>query len=484
MKTPLRILLLSSDAGADTFLRELRREAGGVVSERVGTVEALRQALDSPTWDVVIYEPGALPFDLQLVLACVQHARRTLPLIVVTGHTEQDMAVTAAALNAGACAFVGKAELSRLARIVRRAVRQAERKWCLYEESVGAVAQGTLILDARAPEFRILHVNRAFEQMTGVSAGELFGRGIELLYQEGAEPFPLYEVQSALCAGCPAAAEWLHTRGDGSECWLEMAIKPIRDKVGRPKQFLAVVTDQSDRKRLEEQWLRAQPMESVGRLVGDTARDMNNLCAAIFGYADAMRRAFVPGSAAYRDAMQLVTAAERAGQLAKRLVILSDDRSPAPEALSVNSVVEDTVRLLRDLIGVEVEFDLEMGSVGTILADPVQLQHVLLHLILNARDAMPQGGRITVSTSEVFVGETHADPEADSTAACYVQVEVKDTGGASERTEMGLAYVHEVVRKSGGFIEVDYRPGVGTTWRLCFQHAAQAARWPRTMSSV
>jgi signal transduction histidine kinase len=283
-------------------------------------------------------------------------------------------------------------------------------------------------------------------------------------------------------------------RPDGGECWLGLSFRPVRDESNGLTHYLAVVTDQSSRKRLEQQLRQAHQLEVLGRMAGGVAHDFNNLLTAILGYSQLLLREIEPQSTSHQNLLQIIQAGERAERLARRLMSLGGERPRSPEPLGVNPVVEETLQLLRDSLGEGVELILALETVSPVLTDPVHLQQVLMNLVLNARDAMPQGGRLIVHTADVYVDEALAPRCAAATAGWYVQLAVSDTGcgmseevrarifepffttkGPDKGTGLGLAVVRDIVRGLGGFIEVNTRPGSGSTFRVYLPRSGAAA---------
>jgi signal transduction histidine kinase/ActR/RegA family two-component response regulator len=247
-----------------------------------------------------------------------------------------------------------------------------------------------------------------------------------------------------------------------------------------------------ERKKLEEQFRHAQKMEAVGRLAAGVAHDFNNLLTAIIGYTELMQRLLPEGSPAMRDSGEVLDAAERAAALTRQLLLFSRQQVQEPRVFDLNHLVSNTDRLLRRLIGTDVDLRTALAAdLAPIKADPGQIEQVLMNLAVNARDAMPSGGRLTIETSNVEV-----DPHYHSALppGRYVVLSVADSGcGMSPETQsrifepffttkevgkgtgLGLSTVHGIVQQGGGHVEVSSELGVGTVFKVFLPSAAAGA---------
>jgi two-component system cell cycle sensor histidine kinase/response regulator CckA len=272
---------------------------------------------------------------------------------------------------------------------------------------------------------------------------------------------------------------------DGSTHWIAGRARLVEAADGRPEHFLGVCTEISDRKLLEGQFRQAQKMEAVGQLAGGVAHDFNNLLTAILGYAALVIETLGPQDPRRDDMDEVVKAGQRAAVLTKQLLAFSRKQVLQPSVVNLNALVADMRQMLGRLIGEHVQFvpilDPESGAVR---ADRGQLEQVLMNLVLNARDAMPSGGRLAVETSNVDVDEAFAKG-AGIQPGQYVMLAVSDNGmgmdaeikqrlfepffttkGAGKGTGLGLATVYGIVKQSGGHITVSSEPGQGATLKV------------------
>ena len=292
--------------------------------------------------------------------------------------------------------------------------------------------------------------------------------------------------------------ELTFVRADGTHFPGEISSSVFTDQEGNLRTSVTV-RDVTERKRaeaekakLEAELVQAQKMESVGRLAGGVAHDFNNLLTVINGYSGLVLQKLDPQDPWWQYLTEIHKAGERATELAKQLLALSRKQIVKPVSVDVNRLMLDSRSLLERLIGddVDIALDFEPG-VGSVLADPGQLHQVLMNLVVNARDAMPDGGRLTLKTYVTMLPE---DTRAGTAGGPYVVLSISDTGvGISEEvrrhlfepffttkaqgkgTGLGLSIVYAIVKQSGGRIEVESQPGKGTTFRVSLPRLGRSA---------
>jgi len=289
------------------------------------------------------------------------------------------------------------------------------------------------------------------------------------------------------------SAEFRFRRADDSYARVVDRAYIMRDAAGRPVRMLGSMMDVTERRSLEEQLVQAQKMEAVGRLAGGIAHDFNNLLTAILGYGDLMLPKL--HDPALRGKMQEIRkAAERASALTRQLLAFSRKQVLVPEVVPVAGLIEELSKMLRRLIGEDIELVTLLSPSAAVRADPGQLEQVLMNLAVNARDAMPRGGKLTIEVTLETADDAFRKDHPDVPPGSLVVIAVTDTGVGMDAevrkhifepffttkelgrgTGLGLATVYGIVEQSGGHVEVDTAVGQGTTFRI-FLPAVEAPR--------
>lgn len=280
---------------------------------------------------------------------------------------------------------------------------------------------------------------------------------------------------------------------DGVEIPVELAISPAR--LGSEWTFSAFIRDLTEQKSLEAQLHHSSKMEAVGRLAGGVAHDFNNLLTVIISYAAMLVDNLGPADGNREDAQAIASAAARASGLTRQLLAFSRKQVLQPRVININAVVSDLESMLRRLIGEDIELVTSLDiAVGPINADPSQLEQVLMNLVVNARDAMPDGGRVTISTSNTKLSTEFPTNALRSADGDFVMLTVSDTGHGMSRdvqqrlfdpffttkelgrgTGLGLSTVYGIVKQSGGEIYVNSELAIGTEFKVYFPRLPQSA---------
>jgi two-component system cell cycle sensor histidine kinase/response regulator CckA len=328
---------------------------------------------------------------------------------------------------------------------------------------------------------QILEANAAAVDLYGYSAEEF--RGMPLAKIQGDDDARRF-TQELTAELRPAAAAWRHHNKNGQALDVEVGVHQI-DYGGR-QVAMAVLIDITGRLRLEEQLRQAQKMEAVGMLAGGVAHDFNNLLTIIGGYSQLMLNSLAPNDPNRHSLEQVIKAGERAAALTQQLLAFSRRQVLQPKVLDLNKLVSSLSTMLRRLIGEDIDLRLELGAdLGRVNADPGQLEQVLMNLAVNARDAMPKGGTLTLETANVVLDETYAMKRITVKPGPYVLVAVSDNGsGMDEATQsrlfepffttkatgkgtgLGLSTVFGIVKQSGGSLGVYSEPGRGTSVKV------------------
>ena len=358
----------------------------------------------------------------------------------------------------------------------------------LYRKIITDADYAISILDL---EGRFTYQNSAHAAMVGYGDAELIGKTPAILLGEANFTGLVKELlKTGLFRG-----ELTGHMKDGAAKHLDLSVFTVNDVAGAPLCFVAIKRDITERKRLEAQLLQSQKMEGLGRLAGGIAHDFNNLLTVITGYSDHVQQSLASESRQHKDVKQIKQAAERAATLTSQLLAFSRQQMLQPSVLDLNAVVAQIDQLLRRLIGEDKKIRTILGaSVGWIKADKGQLDQVLLNLAVNARDAMPDGGQLTIETHNVEVRQAQADGHAGIAPGRFVMLAVSDTGVGMDQatrahifepffttkeqgkgTGLGLATAYGIVQQSGGFIEVYSEVGKGTTFKVYLPQVDEAA---------
>jgi two-component system cell cycle sensor histidine kinase/response regulator CckA len=275
-------------------------------------------------------------------------------------------------------------------------------------------------------------------------------------------------------------------RHDGTWVDVEALLAPVLGEDGRPAAILGVVRDTRERRELEEQLRQSQKMEAVGQLAGGIAHDFNNLLTAITGYGDLALAKLDSTDPVYRNVEEMRRAGERAATLTRQLLAFSRRQVLQPKVLNLNEAVEDMQGMLGRVLSERVNLSTGLADdLGFTRADPGQIEQVLMNLVINARDAMPEGGCVTITTANVTLDELFTKQHVGATAGQYVMLAVSDTGIGMERTTLervfdpffttkpagqgtglGLSTVYGIVKQTGGQIWAYSEPGLGTTFKV------------------
>jgi two-component system cell cycle sensor histidine kinase/response regulator CckA len=343
---------------------------------------------------------------------------------------------------------------------------------------------GIFMLD---PAGNVSSWNPGAEKSKGYKAEEIIGQHLSCFYtaEDVAAGKPQRGLQTASTEG-RFEEEGLRVRKDGTTFWAIVTITDIKDSFGQHVGFANVTRDITERKHLEDQFHQAQKMEAVGQLAGGVAHDFNNLLTVISGYSEILL-ATLPANDPKREAVKAISeAGERAAGLTRQLLFFSRQAMLEMKVLDLNEVVKDTEKMLRRMIGEDILLTAVLDpNISRIKGDHGQIGQILMNLAVNARDAMPTGGKLTIESSDVQLGEAYAAQHSACKPGRYVKMAVSDNGCGmttevkshifepffttkepGKGTGLGLATVYGIVKQSGGSIEVYSEPGIGTTFKI------------------
>ncbi len=393
-------------------------------------------------------------------------------------------------------ASVARAEVGgrALYTIVARDITERRRSEARLREQAALLDRATDAIQVVDLKGRIRYWNRGAERLYGWSAKETVGQSVLDLYAAGNADQQRTAVQSVLMRD-EWSGELTHVNKDGRVVVVEGRWSLVRDDKDRPHSILLIHTDVTEKRALELRLRQTQKMEAIGRLAGGVAHDFNNLLTVIQGYSEMI----LGGSTLDQSSRELISEVYRAGEkaagLTRQLLAFSRQQMLAPRVLDLNALVQEMEKLLRRLIGADIEVAASLSpNVGMVRADPGQLEQVVMNLAVNARDAMPTGGRLTIETRNVDVHESYFSEQSGVKPGPYVLLAFTDTGigmdpatrarifepffttkEAGKGTGLGLATVHGIVQQSGGFLDVYSELGRGTSFKVYLPRLPEGA---------
>ena len=506
LPTAVLVLILTA-AGlalrADTGFvgRVLSRQAGGVLARRLlpfafgvpfvlGALRAFVSwptAYDAATLSAIVAVTTMLAFGLVIMWTATvvddadrhrQDAERASVTLALEERSARERAVAE---------HEARSIAERAREQAERAAREKGDALSMLRVVLDSAPMGTAMFDR---EMRLGRVNKAFARMTGVPVDDHVGRRLSEIVPDVAALVDL-PVSRVLTTGQAVNdVEMTRKVGSGTRHW-SASFYPVRGATGELLGVGAMMQDATDRHQLEHQLAQSQKMEAVGQLAGGVAHDFNNLLTVIKSYSEMTLEELEPSNPLVADIMEIRDAADRAAALTGQLLAFSRKQMVQPRLLDVNEVVAGVEKMLKRLIGEHVDLVCMTSPVDLVMADQGQVEQVLLNLAVNARDAMPDGGRLTIETANVELSDHH-DPQRrlGVDRGHYVLLAVSDTGsgmspdtvqrafepffttkGAGKGTGLGLATVYGIVKQAKGDIGIYSEVGHGTTIKVYLPRA-------------
>lgn len=502
----LRVLHLEdSDNDAELIGQFILNEWPGCMIERVATRRAFEAGLAAGAFDLILSDHSLPDYDGITALDVARKQHPDKPFIFISGTIGEERAINA--LKHGASDYVIKDRPNRLIPAIRQALKLIEESDGRRRSEAQLRDQAALLDKARDPivatdlEHRITYWNTSAERLYGWTAEEAGDCLLEelRLHPDGAG----FE---AVWAGLAATGEWrgelgLQTKAGGI-IQAETSWSLVLGADGRPRSILFFATDVTEKKKLEVQALRAERLDSIGMLAGGVAHDLNNALAPIL-MASELLRARLNQPAETRLVDSIITSAKHGAALVRQLVAFARGDGSEHAAVSMTGLLHDVNRLLRSSLDENVELEVVAGpALWSVSADATQLKQVLINLILNARDAMPSGGRISIRAENVDVDKRHAERHHGARTGPHLLVSVADTGtgmppevlrkifdpffttkAVGKGTGLGLSMVVGIIRNHGGFLQVESQVGQGTVFQL-FLPAMAPAQPPKAPDPV
>jgi PAS domain S-box-containing protein len=381
------------------------------------------------------------------------------------------------------------------ARLIREAEHRERAEGRFQVMVQGVTDYALFMLD---PDGIVTNWNAGAERIKGYREDEIVGRHFETFYtdEDRAGGLAARALETARTKG-KFEAEGQRVRKDGTKFWASVAINPIRDRTGQLIGFAKITRDITERReaqaalqRAQEQLVQAQKMEGIGQLTGGVAHDFNNLLTVIMGNLESVQRNLRPSTTdserIARSVENAMRGAQRAASLTQRLLAFSRRSPLEPKPVEISRLVSAMSELLRRTLGEQIAIETVLaGGLWRVHVDPTQLEVSILNLAVNARDAMPDGGKLTIETANVYLDETYAAAQAEVVPGQYVVLSVTDTGTGMSRevmsrafepfyttkdigqgTGLGLSQVYGFVKQSGGNVKIYSEVGHGTTVKI------------------
>jgi PAS domain S-box-containing protein len=492
----LRVLLVGSQEEDFFLIREiLQRNHRSLLAEldHAVSLEEAQRMLQQGDYGLVLFEHETGNVAATRLLSEFLQTRGATPFILLTEHADEK--AVAEIIQAGAYDCVERSQLNgvNLVRTIRCALslRSIEQQKQSAEQSLRKLScavehSADTILVANS-EGRIEYVNPAFEAVTGYTQQELAGQPQSILKSEQHAPLLYRELWETIRTGDSGRSIVVNRKKNGEVYYADENISSIPNADGVVTHTVCNGRDLTERLRIEAELLQSQKMDAIGRLAGGVAHDFNNLLTIITSYSELALDTVVLGSTTQTRLQEILSAAHRAAELTRQLLAFSRKQPQALRVAELNPVVAKISKILHRLIGEDIDLVFVPGEgLGRIRLDPVQIEQILMNLAANSRDAMPQGGRCTIETSNVRLDQEYVDRKrAIIPVGRYAVLTVTDTGSgipeehlahvfepfyttklSGKGTGLGLATVYGIVKQNHGFVWVYSEHGMGTTFKI------------------
>lgn len=498
----LKVLIVEdSEDDALMLLRHLKRNDYEVDYQRVQDAEAMRKAIGENDWEIVLSDYSMPGFDGLIAISILKEMQIDIPFIMISGTIGEETAVKA--MIAGADDYFIKGSLSRLIPAIERTLKEAENRRArrkaeddLKENkkrlqlALNAVQMGVWEWNLQNDE--VYWSPECFEIIDAESFDGKLNNFLDLVHPEDA-----LRVMNALTKAIETntiyRSEFRVIKNDGEIIWVANYGLTEYDAEGKPLRIIGTVQNITESKnaelnlqKSEEKLRQAQKLESVGRLAGGIAHDFNNMLTVIKGYSDLSLRMLPRENPVRCYVEEIKKAGERSSSLTYQLLAFSRTQILQPEVLNINQIIAETIKMLKYMIGEDIRIILQLDAeIAYIKADHGQISQVLMNLLVNARDAMPEGGEITIKTEIVSREETDFSQNSPQKAEKFVKLKVQDTGTGMDSTTLknvfepfyttkeigkgtglGLSTVYGIIEQSGGQITVKSELGIGTAFEI------------------
>ena len=505
MTKTLRILHLE-DSVPDRELVRAALEGPTTTGEFIyaASMAGFAAALEREKFDLILSDFTLPGYDGASALALAQAKSPEVPYVFVSGTIGEEQAIEL--LKSGATDYVLKQRLQRLPSVVQRALREAgerarrreaEEVLRQSEERFREMAEciGDVFYIAVPDTAAWSYASPAYEQIWGRPLSGLYAQPARWIDAVTAEDrAKVIAAREQLSRGEEYRIDYRIQRPDGTQRWIEDRCYLIREPSGKLKHAVGVATDITQRRQLEAQLLQAQKMEAVGQLAGGVAHDFNNVLTVVIGYA----RLLLDGGTLPPDMIgpltQIYTAGNRAANLTRQLLVFSRKQTVDRHIIDLNQVAFEFSDMLRRLIGETITLELALSAAPCrIEADAGMMEQVLMNLVVNARDAMRNGGALTIATEPVTITDAATRHHPEARPGEFICLSVRDTGcgippenhqrifepffttkEVGQGTGLGLAMVFGIVQQHQGWIELESAEGAGTCIRILLPTAPPA----------
>jgi two-component system, cell cycle sensor histidine kinase and response regulator CckA len=511
MNPQLKILIVEdSEDDLLLLLRELRRGGYGLDYVRVETAAQMQAALEHQTWDLVIADYTLPRFSAPEALQLLQHQHQDLPFIIVSGTIGEETAV--AAMRAGAHDYLLKDNLARLVPAIERELREsqerqkrldAEQALRESEERFRQLAENITesvfwIFDPTAPE--MLYVSPAYERIWGRSSASLaanFMEWIEAIHPEDRQRIHTSFLEHSLAGNYDR--EYRIVRPDGSIRWIRDRGFPIKDRAGVPYRVVGIAEDITERKLTEAALRRTERLESLGTLTSGIAHDLNNVLTPIMGIVQLLPLKVTNMDESMQGLLQILQDSTRRGaDLVKQILSFTRGVESKPTTTYVGNLLLEIQKIIHQAFPKNIELSIDLApDLWPIEADSTMLHQVFMNLCVNARDAMPNGGKLAIVAENFIVDESYVRMQLAAAVGNYIVVTIADTGVGiapeildrifdpffttkeiGKGTGLGLSTVIGIVKSHHGFINVDSEVGTGSRFKVYLPATAASTAAP------